>query len=59
MGLGFDIFRRLDDGTPLWIAQADTFDDAKRQLDAIRQKKPGHYFVHDASTGELVGSDID
>jgi hypothetical protein len=59
MGLGFDIFRRLDDGHPLWIAQADNLEDARRKLEAIRRINPGNYFVHDASTGRPVSTDAD
>ena len=49
MGFGFDIFRRLDDGSPLWVAQAHTVDDAHRQV--VRKMSPGEYFVRDAATG--------
>lgn len=59
MGFGFDIFRRLDDGSPLWVAQADTLDDARRQLEAICKTRPGEYFVRDASTGDPVLPDAD
>jgi hypothetical protein len=59
MSFGFDIFRRLDDGSPLWVAQADNLDDARRQLDVIRKINPGKYFVRDAATGHPVGSDAD
>jgi hypothetical protein len=59
MGFGFDIFRRLDDGNPLWVAQADTLEEARRRLDAIRRISPGTYFVRDASTGEPVASDLE
>lgn len=58
MGFGFDIFRRLDDGSPLWVAQADTLDDARSRLDAIRKLSPGRYFVRDASTGKHVWPDV-
>jgi hypothetical protein len=59
MSFGFDIFRRLDDGSPLWVAQADSLDDARRQLDAIRKISPGKYFVRDAFTGQPVWSDAE
>jgi len=59
MGLGFDIFRRLDDGSPLWVAQAETLDDARRQLDALRGISPGEYFVRDASTGQHIRADVE
>ena len=59
MILGFDIFRRLEHGSPLWIAQAATLDDARQQLDALRQFTPGNYFVRDASTGQPVSFESD
>jgi hypothetical protein len=54
MDLGFDIFRTLDDGTPLWIKQVATLDDGKKQLEALVSAEPAEYFVRDASTGEIV-----
>ena len=54
MNLGFDIFRTLDDGTPLWIQQVATLDDGRKSLDALISAAPAEYFVRDASTGEIV-----
>jgi hypothetical protein len=54
MDLGFDIFRTLDDGTPLWIKQVATLDDGKERLNELIRAMPGEYFVRDASTGEIV-----
>ena len=54
MGLGFDIFRKLDDGTPLWVQQVATLDDGKKHLDALIFAAPAEYFIRDASTGEIV-----
>ncbi len=54
MDLGFDIFRTLDDGTPLWIKQVATLDDGKKSLEALMSAAPGEYFIRDASTGEIV-----
>jgi len=54
MDLGFDIFRTLDDGTPLWIKQVATLDDGKKQLEALVSAEPAEYFIRDASTGEIV-----
>ena len=31
MGLGYDIFRELSDGNPLWIAQAATLKESRGQ----------------------------
>ncbi len=54
MDLGFDIFRTLDDGTPLWIKQVASLDDGKKHLEALMSAAPGEYFIRDASTGEIV-----
>jgi hypothetical protein len=54
MDLGFDIFRKVDDGTPLWIKQVATFDDGKKHLETLIGAAPGEYFIRDASTGEIV-----
>lgn len=54
MDLGFDIFRKMDDGTPLWIQQVATLDDGKLHLDALMCAVPAEYFIRDASTGEIV-----
>jgi hypothetical protein len=54
MDLGFDIFRTLDDGTPLWIKQVATLDDGKKSVDALISAAPAEYFIRDASTGGIV-----
>jgi hypothetical protein len=59
MKLGFDIFRPLDDGSPLWVAQAATLAEAARRLDSLREFSPGHYFLRDAETGQFVTTDTD
>jgi hypothetical protein len=54
MGLGYDIFKKLDDGSPLWVMQAATLDEAKRHLESLARTGPGQFFVRDASTGEVL-----
>jgi hypothetical protein len=54
MRLGFDIFRRLDDGSPLWVAHVRSIPEAQARLEALRQYSPGHYFVRDAETGQYI-----
>ncbi|MGA7842673.1 MAG: hypothetical protein WBS17_12900 [Candidatus Acidiferrales bacterium] len=54
MDLGFDIFRTLDDGTPVWIKQVTTLDEGRIQLEALISASPGEYFIRDASTGEIT-----
>ena len=58
MKLGFDIFRRLDDGSPQWVAQANSIAEAHARLTALRQFSPGHYFVRDAETGQSIGAEL-
>lgn len=57
MRLGFDIFGRLDDGSPLWVAQVSSIAEAHARLEALRQYSPGHYFIRDAETGRYIASD--
>jgi hypothetical protein len=54
MDFGFDIFRTLDDGTPLWIMQVGSLDDGRKHLDQLISSAPGEYFIRDASSGEVV-----
>jgi hypothetical protein len=54
MDFGYDIFRKLEDGAPLWIKQVPTLDGAKSCLEALVGNTPGEYFIRDASTGEIV-----
>jgi len=54
MDLGYDIFRKLDDGAPLWIKQVPALDEAKLTVETLFRDSPAEYFVRDASTGEIV-----
>jgi hypothetical protein len=59
MKLGFDIFRRLDDGSPLRVAQAAALAEAPRKLDSLREFSPGRYLLRDKETGQFVTTDTD
>lgn len=52
--LGFDIFRKMEDGSVIWIGEAETLELARQKLDSSLTAKPGAYFVRDATTGEIV-----
>jgi hypothetical protein len=54
--LGFDLFKRLPDGSPLWVGQAGTLDQAKKELDAINPSGSDQYFIREAATGQIVFS---
>ena len=57
MKLGFDVFRRLDDGSPLWLAQVNSLAEARAKVEDLRQRSPGQYFVRDAKTGQSIPAD--
>ena len=52
--LGFDIFRKMEDGHPLWLAEVRVLKEAKTQLYALASKSPGEYFIRDASNGKII-----
>lgn len=54
MGLGYDIFRQLSDGKPLWIAQASTLEEAQEKLETLARTVPAKYFIRDATSAEIV-----
>jgi hypothetical protein len=54
MKLGFDIFRQLDDGSPIWIANVPTRAQAERELASLQRSAPARYFVRDAETGAVI-----
>jgi hypothetical protein len=54
MCLGFDVFRKLDDGHPLWIAEFASIEEAKTNLQMLTSKAPAEYFIRDASSGVIV-----
>jgi hypothetical protein len=54
MSLGYDIFKRLHDGSPLWMTQAATLEEAKRHLESLAGSEHAEYFIRDATTGEVL-----
>jgi hypothetical protein len=54
MSLGYDVFRKLDDGHPLWIAEFSSLEAAKTNLQLLASKARAEYFIRDASTGAVV-----
>jgi hypothetical protein len=55
MGLGYDIFRELSDGNPLWITQAATLKEAQDKLATLARTLPAKYFIRDAASAKIVG----
>lgn len=54
MKLGYDLFRRLEDGNPLWITKVETLAEAKEKIDSYNRAFPGSYFIRDAQTGAIL-----
>lgn len=54
--LGYDIFRKLEDGGAMWVGDALTLDQAKQKLRSFLATKPGAYLLRDATTGEIVSA---
>jgi hypothetical protein len=54
MKLGYDIFQKLDDGSPLWIANVQTRAQALQEVTALRRSAAARYFVRDAETGVVI-----
>jgi hypothetical protein len=56
MTQGYDIFRKLDDGSPLWIADLASLSEAKEKIQLLVSQCAAAYFIRDASTGKVVFS---
>jgi hypothetical protein len=56
MSLGFDIFKKLQDGSPVWVTQVSTLREARETLAALVHDSPGEFFARDAVTGEVAVS---
>ena len=54
MKFGFDIFRQLADGSPIWITNLPTCEQAQREISALQRSAPARYFIRDAETGGVV-----
>jgi len=54
MSLGYDIFRKLGDGSALWMGQAATLAEAKEKMTTLSRTVPAKYFLRDANTGALI-----
>lgn len=45
MKLGYDIFRQLDDGSPIWIANVPTRTQALEKLALLLRSAPVRFFA--------------
>ena len=58
MRLGFEIFRRMEDGTLLWIAYAESLSEAEHKLSSLRRSAPARYFLRDAESGAVTDAEL-
>lgn len=50
----FDILKRHDDGSFIWIEAADDIQAARARLNELSASSPGEYFVFDQKTQQIV-----
>jgi hypothetical protein len=50
----FDILRRHEDGSFLWLETAENIEIAKARLEELRAQTPGNYFVFDQKSQQIV-----
>jgi hypothetical protein len=54
MKVGYDIFRQLDDGSPIWVANVHMHAQALEKVAALRRSAPARFFVRNAETGAVI-----
>jgi hypothetical protein len=59
MKLGLDIFKQLDDGSPIWVRNVHTRAQAHREMASLLRSVPARYFVRDAETGAVYQLTLD
>jgi hypothetical protein len=50
----YDIFRKLADGTSIWIESVDGFEQVQDRLARLAKKAPADYVVYDLSLNEMA-----
>lgn len=50
----YDIFRRLPDGSPVWIEAVQTVEAARVRLASLLEAQPGDYFIYDLVHNKIV-----
>jgi hypothetical protein len=56
MNIKVDIFKRLPDGHPLWMAAVDGLEEARAYLARLTAISPGEYFIY--SNGQIIQAKI-
>jgi hypothetical protein len=54
MDAKFDIFKKLPDGHPIWVAAVDGLDEARVELARLAASSPDEYFIYSVQDGCVV-----
>jgi hypothetical protein len=54
----FDIFKKLPDGTPLWVEAIDGLEEARTQLSRLAASSPGEYFIYSLQNRSIVQAEM-
>ena len=49
-----DIFIKMEDGTYMWKAAADSFEAAKSKVEELATTSPGDYMIFSQTTGNKI-----
>ena len=52
----YDIFKRDDRGTPVWVEAAVDLENAKSRILELSAEAPGQYVVFNQATGRMVAT---
>jgi hypothetical protein len=52
----FDIFKRLRDGTSLWIAAVEGLEEARNRINRLAIVVPGNYLIYSEEKGRVIES---
>ena len=50
----FDIFKRLRDGTSLWIAAVEGLEEARNRMNRLAVVVPGDYLIYSEERGLVI-----
>ena len=50
----YDIFKILNQGSPVWVGTVATRGEVEQTLNALEWVNPGDYFIREAVSGEIV-----
>jgi hypothetical protein len=53
----FDIFKRLRDGTSLWIAAVEGLEEARNRINRLAAVVPGNYLIYSEEKGLVIERD--